>query len=84
MPPWRAESSPAKSSSEPPSLTLCCFKPCNFIQILFCSSDVIFPFCAYGTEEKYWIGLFWIGLILPLVKAGQVCGISETRISLCS
>lgn len=84
MPPWRAESSPAESSSEPHSLILCCFKPRKFIQILFCSSDVVCAFSTYGTEEKYWIGLFWIGLILPLVKAGQVCGISEKRISLCS
>lgn len=43
-PPWRAESSPAQSSSEPPSLILCCFKPCNLIQILFCSLHVVFAF----------------------------------------
>lgn len=83
MLPWRAESSPAESSSEPHCLILYCFKPCNSIQILFCSLDIVFAFSTYGTEEKYWIGLFWIGLILPLMKAGQVCGISETRISLC-
>lgn len=83
-PPWRAESSPDESSSEPHSLILCCFKPCDFIQILFCSLDVVFAFSVYASEEKIldWPILDWPNS--PLVKAGQVCDISETRISLCS
>lgn len=54
------------------------------MQILFCSLDVVFAFSVYGTEKKIldWPILDWPNS--PLVKAGQVCDISETRISLCS
>lgn len=43
---------------------------------------VVFHFSTYGTEGKYWIGLFWIGLILLLLKTAEVIGISGKRISL--
>lgn len=51
-----------------------------YTHFVFYDLEGVFHFSTYGTEGKYWIGLFCIGLILLPLKTAEVFGISGKRI----